>query len=324
VRIDGIELRKLPAGMAACDVDGDGLHDLLAGCPGTGTDAARSGSVLVVRGSRDLFIAGASPPRVHRVEAPTGACGFGASIALVPGPDGALHVAVGAPLGETPGPGGTGVVVVAPAGDFAGTRLAGPLSFAGGQPDEWFGSAIGSDCIARPSSTDAGAWLLAGAPGEANASNDGGFAEAVRIVSKSASAGLEVVDRRSWRGAAATLGRGELLGRAVALSAALQPPLIAIGSPRSDAGGIASGEVLVCSLGDTVDKPFEVRFRGNARAEAAGRSLLWWERPAVPAAGQAPARVLLIGAPIAEAAGSPLQSGVVWIVRPEGPDRSRW
>jgi|LauGreDrversion4_2_1035121.scaffolds.fasta_scaffold52676_2 hypothetical protein len=323
VRIDGIDLRKLAAGIAACDVDGDGLHDLLVGSPGAGTDAARSGAVLVVRGSRSLFMADAVPPEVHRVEAPAGACGFGASIALLRAPDGALRVAVGAPLGETPGPGGTGVVVVAPAGDFAGSRLRGPQLFAGGRPDEWFGFAIGDDCVEQPSSVGPGAWLVAGAPAEANASNDGGFAEAIRLASDTDGPGLAAIDRRSWRGAAAPLGRGELLGRAVALSAAMQPPLLAIGSPRSDAGGTASGEVLVCSLGDAGSQPFEMRFPGNARAEAAGRSLLWWHRPGDPAAAQPPARALLIGAPMAEAAGSPLQSGVVWIVRPEAPGGSR-
>lgn len=318
VRIDGIDLRKLAAGIAACDVDGDGLRDLLVGSPGTGSDAVRSGSVLVVRGARGLFEANAVNPEVHRVEAPAGVFGFGASIAIVRTPDGSPRIAVGAPLGETPGAGGTGVVVVSQAEEFVGRRLRAPQLFAGGRPDEWFGIAIAQDGVERPSSVGADTWLVAGGPADASASNDGGYAEAIRLTSDPGGPGLAALERRSWRGAPAPLGCGELLGRAVAVSAEMKPPLVAIGSPRSDAGGTASGHVMVSSLGGPGDPPFERCYCGNARAVSAGSSLLWWYRPGSVATARPPVRALLIGAPMAEAAGSPLQSGVVWIVRPEG------
>lgn len=304
VRIDGIALRKLVAGMAGTDVDGDGLSDLLVGCPGAGTGTSRSGAMMVAFGRRDMFVPGAAPMRTSLIPAPPGLHGFGASIATL-GSGTNAQVVVGAPLGDVAGAGGVGRLVIAPASDFRGSRLPDGLAvLTGGGPDDWFGSEVACGALG----TADPAWIAAGGSGIANARNDAGMAVALRL-GKGPDA-PDPASRFEWVGSPAPLGAGEHMGFAMALQALEDgSAVVAIGSPRGAVGGRAAGEVRV-ELLRAGGPPVEVvRIGGGARAEGAGASLAWWSG----AGADGRSTALLVGAPAADSAGA-IQAGVVWVV----------
>lgn len=75
--------------LAAGDLDGDGLADLIIGAPGVGAAAARAGVVEIVRGDTSLASMGTTPEGRHTLWlTETGQdAGFGWAVAAVPAPN---------------------------------------------------------------------------------------------------------------------------------------------------------------------------------------------------------------------------------------------
>lgn len=310
IRVDGLEFRKLPSGMSATDVDGDGLSDLLVGCAGAGSPGIRSGAVLVLSGSSKMFTDHEPMLPAHRVAAPPGVFGFGASICRLRA-FGAEYVAIGAPLGEVPGAGGIGRVLVAPASSLADGARFDPIAIDGGRPDEWFGISVDGVGLSNLADPDVVAAILVGATGEANASNDGGLAECIEL-RRDPEGRITVASRHAWRGAEAQLGRGELMGKSLALVNDGESARFAIGSSRDGTGGVAAGAVRIGAIPRGGSLAPERKLFATARAQEAGISLAWW-RGDSSAAGP----LLLVGAPDADAPGGIMQAGEVWVIRPE-------
>ena len=317
IRIDGVSLRKLPSGMAHCDVDGDGLEDLLVGCPGTdGQGGARAGEVMVVHGARSLFGPESRAASVRRVAAPDGVFGFGASLATVLGDDG-TYVVIGAPLGERPGPGGTGRIVLARAEAFAaGDRLATPTLIASrGRPDEWFGESVAAESSAVEGRPCERISVIAGGSGVANASNDGGMAECIEYVHDADGTWREVNGPRAWRGLEGPLGRGQQMGAAVAVHRDFCCSLpIAIASPRDGTEDVAAGSVMLqnpWTPNDPAGQADRTIYRGSKRAFEAGRGLAWWYDNHGHRSDWV---ALLIGAPGEDSPSRQAATGAVWIV----------
>ena len=316
IRVDGVPLGKLPSGMAHCDVDGDGLEDLLVGCPGAdGQGGARAGGVMVVHGARSLFGPESRAAVVRRVAAPDGVFGFGASLATVTGDDGP-YVAIGAPLGERPGPGGTGCIVLARAGAFAaGDRLTTPTLIASrGRPDEWFGESItaqSSGIEGRPFERIS---VVAGGSGVANASNDGGMAEYIEWVHGADGTWHEQHTQHVWRGLEGPLGRGQQMGAAVAACRYYCCSLpLAIASPRDGAEHVAAGSVMLIDpwIPEDPEAEWTTIYRGSNRAFEAGRGLAWWYDAIED---RSDSIGLLIGAPGEDSPSRQTATGAVWIV----------
>jgi hypothetical protein len=304
--------------MTSCDVDGDGLEDLLVGCPGAdGQGGARAGGVMVVHGARSLFGPESRAAVVHRVAAPDGVFGFGASLAKLTGDDG-RYVAIGAPLGERPGPGGTGCIVLARAGAFAaGDRLTAPTVIASrGRPDEWFGESITAQSSAVEGRPFERISVVAGGSGVANASNDGGMAEYIEWVHGADGTWHEQHERHAWRGLEGPLGRGQQMGAAVAACRNYCCSLpLAIASPRDGSEHVAAGSVMLIDPWTAEDPSAEAEwttiYRGSNRAFEAGRGLAWWY-DAIE--GRSDSIGLLIGAPGEDSPSRQTATGAVWIV----------
>lgn len=317
VRIDGIELGKMGTGTASCDVDGDGLADLLVGCPGAGK--GRSGELMVVHGSRKLFGRAARAPMVRRVQGPEGSFGFGRSIATAYGCDGP-YVAVGAPIGERPGAGGTGQVIIARAAAFAASRVDSPVSIvSGGGADEWFGQSV--SLMSEPIEGHPGRMLYAvgGGSGIANASNDGGMAQCIELESDPKCAWHEVRDLIAWRGTESPIGRGQQMGASVACGLWSTTMRIAVGSPRDRIGDVGAGSVMVWAPSPECWKlpdweSTTTAYHGRKRGFRAGSSVAWWFDHGDSIAG---GHALIIGAPGEDSPAGHMAAGAVWIVWPE-------
>jgi hypothetical protein len=317
VQIDGIELGKMGTGMASCDVDGDGLSDLLVGCPGAGKE--RSGQVMVVHGSRQLFGRDVRAPMVRRVEGPEGSFGFGRSIATANGCDGP-YVAVGAPIGERPGAGGTGQVIIAHAAAFTSSRVESPAFVVSrGRADEWFGQSVA--LMSEPIEGDPGRRLYAvgGGSGVANASNDGGMAQCIELASDAKCAGREVSDLIAWRGTESPIGRGQQMGASVACGLWSTTMRIALGSPRDRIGDVGTGSVMVWAPSPEQWKlpdweSTTTIYHGRKRGFRAGTSMAWWFDHGDRIAG---GHALIIGAPGEDSPAGHMDAGAVWIVWPE-------
>ena len=317
IRIEGVSLGKLPSGMAHCDVDGDGLEDLLVGCPGAnGAGGARAGEVMVVHSARSLFGPDSRAAVVRRVAAPDGVFGFGASLATVRGDDG-MYVAIGAPLGERPGPGGTGRIVLVRADAFAvGDRLKTPTLIASrGRPDEWFGESIAAESGAIDGRQFERISVIAGGSGIANASNDGGMAEHIEYVHDVDGNWREENTHHAWRGVEGPLGRGQQLGAVIAAYRVYCCSLpIAIASPRDGTEDVAAGSVMLQDAWTSEDPTGEADrtiYRGSKRAFEAGRGLAWWFDGDDGRSGWV---ALLIGAPGEDSPSRQAATGAVWIV----------
>ena len=310
IRVDGLEFRKLSSGVSATDVDGDGLSDLLVGCAGAGSPGIRSGAVLVLSGSSRMFTDRDARLPSHRVAAPPGVFGFGASICRLRA-FGAEYVAIGAPLGEVPGVGGSGRVLVAPASSLANGASFDPIAIDGGRPDEWFGISVDGVGLSNPADSDVVAAILVGATGEANALNDGGLAECIDL-RRDPEGRITVASRHAWRGAEAQLGRGELMGKSLALVRDGEGARFAIGSSRDGTGGVAAGAVRIGAIPRGGSPAPDRKLFATARAQEAGFSLAWW---CEESSTEGP--LLLVGAPDADAPGGVMQAGEVWVIRPE-------
>jgi len=317
IRIEGIALRKLPSGMAHCDVDGDRLEDLLIGCPGAGGEGGtRAGGVMVVRGARTLFGPDSQPPVVRRVAGPEGVFGFGASIASVYACQGE-YVVVGAPLGERPGPGGTGCIVLVHASAFAdGDRLRSPMLVAArGRPDEWFGESVAIESSGIERMPLLTIHVVAGGSGVANASNDGGMAEAIDIQLDDDCNLREAQSTQSRRGLELPLGRGEQMGAAVGIhrDRCCSLPVV-VASPRDSSREVAAGSVLLVDPTEYADPaipPYLTVYHGSKRAFEAGRSVAWWSRMR---SDRSTSVALLIGAPGEDSPSRQAATGAVWVV----------
>lgn len=314
IRIEGVSLGKLPSGMVHCDVDADRLEDLIIGCPGVaGPGGARAGGVMVVHGARTLFGQDSREPVVRQVAGPEGVFGFGASLAAEWGPEGNRYIAIGAPLGERPGPGGTGCIVLLRADAFAaGDRLGDPAFIAsGGRPDEWFGRSVALESNEPQDLQIHGIQLLGGGSGVANAANDGGMAELIGLT-YDVNGGWRQDGRYAWRGLERTLGRGQQMGAAVAIRRNMCCNLeVAIASPCDALEEVAAGSVMLVDPWSQFDRTST--YRGSKRALAVGSDLAWWCEGYPPSRSDTVA--LLIGAPGEDSPSRQAATGAVWIVR---------
>jgi hypothetical protein len=314
IRIEGVSLGKLYSGMVHCDVDADGLEDLIIGCPGVaGPGGARAGGVMVVHGARTLFGPDSREPLVRQVAGPEGVFGFGVSLAAAWGPEGKRYVAIGAPLGERPGPGGTGCIVLLRSDAFAaGDRLRDPAFIAScGRPDEWFGLTVALVSNEPQDLQIHGIQMLGGGSGVANAANDGGMAELIGLT-YDGNRGWKQDGRHSWRGLERTLGRGQQMGAAVAIRRNMCCNLeVAIASPCDAPEEVAAGSVMLVDPWSQFDRTST--YRGSKRAFAVGSDLAWWCEGYPPSRSDTVA--LLIGAPGEDSPSRQAATGAVWIVR---------
>ena len=281
VRLD-VELGKLPTGIIGVDLDQDGVSDLVVGSPGSGV--GRAGGLVVLRGARDAF--GPARPQPRFFAAPAGS--FAVGVALAAFRDGGRDVlAVGAPLGDRPGPGGIGRVLRIDAEALARGEAKVLGIDEGAGPDDWFGYSIAAVHVPGDDRTSTPR-LIVGAPAHANPRGGGGS--------------VHCVGRDPWdaRGADAPLGQGAQQGFTVAAWG--DAAWCAVASPMAEGIGAAAGMV---EIRDARDGRVRMRARGGARGAALGTSL----------AVLGPNESLLAGAPD-EDIGNIRSAGAVWVLEP--------
>lgn len=277
-----VQLGKLPAGIIGLDLDRDGMGDLVVGSPGSGV--GRPGGLVVLRGARDAF--GPARPEPRFVAAPAGSFAFGVALAALREGD-RDAIAVGAPLGDRPGPGGVGRVLRIDAESLARGEANVLGIDEGAGPDDWFGYSIAAARVPGDDRTSAPR-LIVGAPAHANPRGGGGS--------------VHCIGRDPWeaRGADAPFGQGAQQGLTVA--AWCDAPWCAIASPMAEGNGAAAGMV---EIRDARDGRVRMRARGGARGAALGTCL----------AVLGPNGSLLAGAPD-EDIGNIRSAGAVWVLEP--------